>query len=127
MQIVLKTSSQIVVMVSQDETAALSQALNEALHGFHLDDRDRRLGTSREDGKALLQRLLGLFHEYTGDEKREINLSIDEAKWLQNAAKLCLEHIDEREFSTRIGASFDEVKETIYVLEQAAGESPSTH
>lgn len=103
-------------MVRQDETAALSQTLNEVLHGFHLDDREQRLGAAREMAEALIQKLHRLFFEYSGNEERELSLLKSEAETIQRAGLLCLEYINLREFSTRIGASVDEVRGYVEVL-----------
>lgn len=116
MRIEYKSSGEPVVMARQDEAAALCQTLNEALHGFHLDDSKERLGAIREPAEVLMQKLQALFLEYVGTEEREINLLQDEATVIQKAALLCLEHISSWEFSTRVGASVDEVRGYIEVL-----------
>jgi len=116
MRIASRGCGRTIVEVHQDETAALSQTLNEVLHALRIDDCEARLGASREQASVLMHRLLRLFHQFSGNEEREFDLSKDDAKMLQRAAGLCVEHINEREFSTRVGASIDEVAAYVKVL-----------
>jgi len=103
-------------MVRQDEAAALAQTLNEVLHGFRPARFDPSFEKVRESGEELLQRFLILFREYGESSELEIGLSNAEAITLRLAAELCIEHIHGSEFSTRIGASTEEMKRYIQLL-----------
>lgn len=100
--------------IDLDEAAAFGQTLNEVLHGLRLSADDPRVTMVRQSGQTLLERLLLLPQEGVGEA--EIVFSTREAMILKLALEICIENMNAPEFSTRIGASVQEMLSRIGTL-----------
>jgi len=107
-----------IIETTWNELWPVVNILNEICHGIKINDFEKQIGFKYDEIFSLLEKIEAYeVKEYEADLKTTLELNDStEMSILKNCFRVVLKHIEEWEFSTRIGVSISEATAIINKL-----------
>lgn len=108
------------ININKIELLIINNSLNEVINGLAINDFQSIIGVSKESSEKLLKQIdrqFKLVENESEEKSQDTEFDLEDLKIIKKSINMIKEELDEIDFTTRIGASKDEIDQLLLKIE----------